>query len=117
MSPHEDASRVVSAKGLTHGQLASLEEKAARRYRQMRTNNPNAGNISLALAALLIEWADATSKQDTQMFVVSKDDIKPILKSYFRRWKLSKFPYKNGERLDFVEHADLSRLNHPWFVG
>lgn len=107
---------VVTAKGMTPEQLARIEEKAIERYKHMHAIHSNAGNISLALAALMIEVCSEARKNDTKVFVIAQDDIRGILKSYLREWKLTPaFPYKNAQLLDYTLHSDLGRLGA--FVG
>ena len=119
MNTHnENNGLVVTAKGMTPEQLQHIEEQALQRYKRNITNNTHAGDLSAALAALLTEIASACQQQETRIFIITVPDIKPIIKSYLSRHKLSQaFPYKNAQLLDFVEHSDLTRLAMSYFIG
>ncbi len=107
----------ISTKGMSNEQLASIETQAIDLFKRMQTNNTNAGHLSLALVALLQAIADECAVTATiRIMVVS--DIKPIIQGYLSQYTLSRdFPYKNGQLLDYVEHSDLYRLVHTYFLS
>ena len=112
MNMHEDG-YVVSTKGMSAEQLAHIEEQALVRYKRMRTVTTHIGNITLAVAALLIEIVEEAHQGNTTLvFIVAQDDdMRAIMKSYLRRYTLSRaFPYKNGQLLDYIAYADFTRI-------
>jgi hypothetical protein len=101
---------VISAKALSLEQLVQIEARAIPRFNRMRAITPHMGNITLAVAALLIEMCDI-ALPDTQVYIIAQDDMRSIVRSYLSRHKLSPaFPYKNGQLLDYVGYADFTRV-------
>jgi hypothetical protein len=103
---------VVNCKDMSPEQLAKIETGAIARFTHMRAVTENMGNLTLAVAALVIEIIEeAQPDNNTMVFIVAKEDLQSIVRSYLRRHKLStSFPYKNGALLDYVSYADFSRV-------
>ncbi len=103
---------VITCRDMTVEQLGQIEARAILRFHRMHAITPNMGNLTLAVGALLIEIVEeAHQGNNTLVFIVAQEDLKAIIKSYLRRWKLtSAFPYRNGQLLDYVGYADFSRI-------
>ncbi len=100
----------ISVKHLTSQQLEQIEAGAIARFQHLRAATSNVGNITLAVAALLIEMCDM-ALPETRVYIIAQEDLRAIIRSYLRRHKLSSaFPYKNGALLDYVSYADFSRV-------
>lgn len=100
---------VITAKDMTPEQLASIEARAIPRFHRMQAVTSNTGNITLAVAALLIEMCDL-ALPETRVYIIAQDDMRAVIRSYLKRHKLTQFPYKNGALLDYVAYADFSRV-------
>jgi hypothetical protein len=103
---------VITCRDMTVEQLAKIETQACLRFYRMRAVTENMGNLTLAVAALVIEIIEeAQPDNNTMVFIVAQEDLLSIIRSYLRRHKLStSFPYKNGALLDYVSYADFSRV-------
>ena len=100
----------ITVKHMTPQQLENVEAQAILRFLRMRALTPHMGNLTLAVAALLIEMCDI-ALPETQVYIIAKEDMRNIIRSYLSRHKLSPaFPYKNGQLLDYVGYADFSRI-------
>jgi hypothetical protein len=100
---------VITVKDFTPQQLADVEARAILRFNHMHALTPHMGNLTLAVAALLIEMCDS-ALPDTQVYIIAQDDMRNIVRSYLSRYKLTQFPYKNGALLDYVSYADFTRV-------
>ena len=107
----------ISTKNMSPEQLDTIEVQAIELYKRMQTNNTNSGHLSLALVALLQAITDANGVE-SNIRIMAVPDIKPIITGYLSQHTLSKaFPYKNGQMLDYVQHSDLYRLVHTYFLS
>jgi hypothetical protein len=101
----------ISVKHLTPAQLAHVEARAIPRFTRMRAITTGTGNLTLAVAALAIEIIEEVQPENsTLVFIVAQDDLRSIIRSYLGRHKLTQFPYKNGQLLDYVGYADFTRV-------
>jgi hypothetical protein len=107
----------ISTKGMSNEQLDAIEVQAIELYKRMYASDTTAGHLSLALVSLLQAIADECQVQGN-IRIMAMPDIKPIIKGYLSNHTLSQaFPYKNGQLLDYVEHSDLYRLVHTYFLS
>jgi hypothetical protein len=106
-----ESAYVVSAKDMSPEQLATIEARAILRFNHMRAITEHMGNLTMAIAALVMEIIEeAQPDNNTLVFIVAQEDLRAIVKSYLSRHKLTTFPYKNGALLDYVSYADFSRV-------
>ena|SRR5947199_1238596 len=103
---------VITCRHMTIEQLVQIEARGNLRFSRMRAVTEHVGNITLAVAALVIEIIEeAQPDNKTMVFIVAQEDLRSIVRSYLSRHKLSSaFPYKNGALLDYVSYADFSRV-------
>src|SRR5437870_292466 len=102
---------VVSIKELDITQLATIEERAVERFTSMVALTPHMGNLTLSVAALVMEIVEELYPGNaTKVYIVAQEDMRSIVRSYLKRWKLVQFPYKNGALLDYVSYADFTRV-------
>jgi hypothetical protein len=101
----------IDVHALTPTQLDDIELRAVERYNRMKSVTPNMGDITLAVAALVIEIIEeAYPENQTQVFIIAQDDVRNMVRSYLCRWKLMAFPYKNGALLEYVSYANFANI-------
>ena len=102
---------VITCRHMTTEQLVQIEARGNLRFSRMRAVTSNVGNITLAVAALAIEIIEeAQPENNTRVFIVAQEDLRSIMRSYLSRHKLSTFPYRNGQLLDYISYADFTRV-------
>ncbi len=96
---------------LTPTQLDSIEVRAVERYKRMQSLTPNMGDITRSVAALVIEIIEAVQGDNTTMvYVLAVDDLRLIVRSYLCRWKLTIYPYRNGQLIDYIAYANFATI-------
>lgn len=106
-----DDSMVISAKNFSEEQLAAIEERAGKRLLRMLPVMGHVGHLTLATASLLMEITEECHPESTaRVYIVAKEDLQYIIRSYLKRHKLRHFPYKNGALLDYISYCDFERI-------
>ena len=102
---------VITAKNFTPAQLSDVEAGAIARFYRMRAVTSNVGNLTLATAALVIEIVEAAyPDNNTQVYLLAREDMQSFVRSYLRRYKLTVFPYRNGNILEYISYANFANI-------
>ncbi len=96
---------------LSPTQLDTIEVRAIERYQRMQSLTPNVADVARSVAALAIEIIEAVQSDTTTMvYVLAVDDLRMIVRAYLCRWKLSSYPYRNGQLMDYISYADFTTI-------